>query len=92
MTSTGIIQVEKEEECWRIPEGAEPESSVRRKVKRMFRESLERKDDSVNDLGFKSLKPLHVSTSFFVLPPRELHWNILMSISLGTEVQTVPDL
>lgn len=58
----------------------------------MFRESLERKDDSVNDLGLESLKPLQVSTSFFVLPSRELHWNILMSISLGMEVQTVPEL
>lgn len=58
----------------------------------MFRERLERKDDSVNDLGLKSLKPLQVSTSFFVLPPRELHWNILMSISLGIRVQIVPEL
>lgn len=49
------IQAEREEECQRFSEGAELGSSVRRKEKRTLKESVERKHDSVNDLGLKSL-------------------------------------
>lgn len=49
------IRVEKEEEYQRFPEGAEPESTVRREEKRMLMESVERKHDSVNDPGLESL-------------------------------------
>lgn len=53
----------------------------------MLQESLERKHDSVNDLRLKSLNlARHVSMSSFVLPPRELHWKSLMTVSLGTEI------
>lgn len=40
------IQVEKEEEYQRFSEGAEPESTVRRKEERTLIESVERKHDS----------------------------------------------